>query len=106
MVVTEQLTANAKMKVRAPVLDQAGLVEVRLADGRCVSVAEAKPEITRLHRFVEWAGGQGFTLHGLENEAEFGAKGDTSPGQPGIIPAGAAKGGWLCLIGDATVANP
>lgn len=107
LTVTERISASGKMEARVPVLDQAGLLEVRFGDGRSVSAAQAMPQLAALRRFaVEWTGAQGFILHGIENGAEFGAKGDISPSQPGMIPTGATQGGWLSLLGDASVENP
>lgn len=107
LTLTERVAANGHMSARVPVLDQSGTLEVRFADGRSVIAARPVPELAALHRFaVLWTGKQGFVLHGIENGAEFGAKGDISPSQPGIIPVGQARGGWLSLLGDASVENP
>lgn len=107
LTVTERLSANGKMAARVPALDQAGQFEVHFADGRNVSATQAMPQVVELRRFaVGWTGAQGFILHGIENGAEFGAKGDISPSQPGVISTDAAQGGWMSLLGDAGVANP
>lgn len=107
LTLTERVASNGQMTARLPALDQAGRVEVRFADGRSVAAVRPMPELAHLRRFaVQWAGAQGFVLHGIENGAELGDKDDISPSQPGIIPAGDALGGWLSQLGDPNVDAP
>ena len=107
LTLTERVAANGQMTARLPMLDQTGTLEIRFADGRTLAATRFVPELAGLRRFaVVWSGAQAFVVHGLENGAEFGKTGDVSPSQPGIIPTGVSVGGWLSVLGDATVENP
>ena len=102
LAVTLRVPMSGQLEARLPVMEPSGRFEVRMPDGR-KAAAELPMALDGTRRFaVQWAGAQGFVLHGLENAAEYGGKGDVSPSQPGMM----ADGGWLSLIGDSSVDKP
>ncbi len=102
--VTERLNAEGSLAVRLPVMDETARFDMRLDNGRTASATQAIPDLAGVRRFaVQWAGATGFVLHGMENGADFGQQGDVSPNQPGIITN---QGGWLSVLGDASVHDP
>ena len=113
LAVTGKTDAAGVLLVSLPALDDAGAVTVEFADGTEVRAAAAVPDLRGLRRFgVQWAAGDAFALHGLEDGAELLAAGDVSaeaPGAaPGALPDGAAlpEGGRMASVGDASVGAP
>lgn len=98
LAVTFRLPPSGQLEAHLPVLDAAGSFDARLSDGR--QVEETLPvALAGIRRFaVQWLGAQGFVLHGQE----AGKTAEVSPSQPGVI----SRGGWLSLIGDASVEAP
>lgn len=103
LTVTERVATNGRMLLEIPALDQAGQFEVRFADGRRVQVVHQVPDLASVKRFaVQWLGPDGFVLHGLENDADFGQPGDVSPINPGPV----RTGGALVSLGDPATETP
>lgn len=103
LAVSERIGSAGQLVLQMPALDSAGRFTLRLPDGRAASAALPIPDLAGVRRFaVQWTGKAGFILHGLENGATFGGAGDMSPGQTGS----AGAGGWISLLGDASVEAP
>ena len=105
LAVTGRVDAAGALHVSLPALDNAGAVAVEFADGTEVQAAVSVPDLRGVRRLgVQWQAGDAFALHGLEGGAELQTAGDVSAAHPGVI--GAAQGGWLVTLGDASVAAP
>lgn len=103
LAISERIGSTGQLALRLPALDAAGRFSLQLPDGREASAALPLADLATVRRFVvQWSGKAGFILHGMENGATFGGAGDVSPGQPGTPGAG----GWISLLGDATVDAP
>ena len=105
LAVTAKTDADGKLALSVPALSAAGDVEILFADDSKLSGAIAMPEALLLRRFgVQWQGAAAFAIHGFQNGADYGQAGDISPANPGRVAA--STGGFLSLLGDASVANP
>lgn len=104
---TERLPADGKGLIIMPAMAEKARFEIRFDDGRTTSATLEMPEMAGVRRFaVQWSGAGEFVLHGMENGAEFGQPGDVSPSRPGTVTADRGPGGWLSVLGDASVQNP
>jgi hypothetical protein len=105
LAVTARTDAAGRLTTTLPALAADGAVEVLFLDGSKADAVLAMPEIVLMRRFaVQWQGAPAFVVHGFQNGADYGQAGDISPVNPG--QALAATGGFLSLLGDASVDNP
>ncbi len=105
LAVTAKTDVDGKLTTAVPALSIDGTVDVLFADGSIASGNIAVPEVQLLHRFgVQWQGPDAFVLHSFQNGADYGQPGDISPENLG--EALTTAGGFLSLVGDASVANP
>ncbi len=105
LAVTAKTGADGTLASAIPALSTDGAVEILFADGSKATSTIAVPEALLLRRFgVQWQGSKAFDLHGFQNGADYGQPGDISPGNPGMSTV--STGGFLSLLGDASVDNP
>lgn len=110
LTVTGKTDAGGMLVMAVPALDAGGAVAVEFADGTELRGAAKVPDLAGLHRLaLQWAAGDAFALHGLENGAGLQTAGDVSAANPGKMPDGSGKKlktGWLVALGDAEVTAP
>ena len=105
LALTAKTGMDGKLALSVPALSTAGDVEILFADGSKVASTIAMPEALLLRRFgVQWRGAEAFVIHGFQNGADYGQAGDISPANRGVVVA--STGGFLSLVGDASVTNP
>jgi hypothetical protein len=103
LAITAQTSITGSVFLSLPALDAKGEVTATLKGEDAVSGAVAIPDLASLRRFgVQWQSNDAFQLHAFENGAAFGAPGHVSA----ETPVGAAGGGFITLLGDATVDLP
>lgn len=91
-----------------PGMETSGSVEAAFGDGTVAASRLAMPEVGAMRRFaVQWQADDAFQIQAFENGASFGAPGHISASAP-HAPADSApaKGGFLTMLGDPTVATP
>lgn len=96
-----------------PAMKSPATVDVRFSTGEEASAQLDMPDALNMRRVaVQWPFADGFAIHAFEDGAEFGAKGhiwaessgvDLAQGAEAKMPA---SGGYLTVLGDATVALP
>ncbi|MGV8954697.1 MAG: hypothetical protein ACOH2M_26605 [Cypionkella sp.] len=91
-----------------PALERAAEVEVLFKDGTRLTSSIDVPEIAAVRRFgILWQADDAFQLHGFENGADYGDKGDVSGANPNRPTAGVpASGGFVSVLGDSTTDTP
>lgn len=105
LAVTALTGVDGRLATVLPALAAEGRIEIRFMDGSKAEAAIPMPETVLLRRFgVQWQGAVAFAVHGFQNGADYGQPGDISPANPGRPIA--ATGGFLSLLGDASVTNP
>lgn len=106
---TGQTNAVGSLFLSLPALEQSAQVEVLFGDGAKTGATIEIPELAALRRFgVEWQADDSFQIHALEQGAAYGQAGDISAENPGQLPIEGipARGGFLMVLGDATVESP
>lgn len=108
LAITLQTSATGLLLAEIPGMETSGTVEAAFGDGTVLTSALAMPEVGAMRRFaVQWQADDAFQIQAYENGAGFGAPGHISASAPHTPAAGApAKGGFLTLLGDPTVAGP
>jgi hypothetical protein len=108
LAVSAQTTLTGAIFTDLPALERDAKVEVLFKDGSSLSSSIEVPEIASVRRFaIEWQADDAFQLHGFENGAGYGDKGDVSGANPNRPAAGVpASGGFLSVLGDSTTENP
>ena len=105
LAVTAVIGADGGLATQLPAMATDGKIEILFRDGSTVAAGLAMPEVVLMRRFgVQWRGVAAFDVHGFQNGADYGQTGDISPVNPGM--AVAATGGFLSVLGDASVDNP
>ncbi|EEW24977.1 hypothetical protein [Rhodobacter ferrooxidans] len=108
LAVTAKTSGSGSLFLTLPALDREGAVSVMLPDGKTAEAQLAVPDLDAVQRFaVQWTADDNFQLHAFEGDADYGTPGHISAADPHLPPAGApADGGFLTLLGDATVDLP
>ncbi len=102
LAITARLGADGSLATALPALVSAAQVEVMFANTGKATGAIDVPGALAIRRFgVQWQGGEVFTVHGLENGADFGQAGDVSP-----VNLARQGGGSLVVLGDNSVELP
>ncbi len=107
LTVTAMTTLTGAIFADLPALDRTGKVEVQFKDGTSISNSIDVPEIAKMRRFaIEWQAEDSFALHGFENGADIGDKGDISAANTNRPASGVpAAGGFLSILGDSSTEN-
>ncbi len=108
MVFTAKTLATGALFFTLPALKTDGQVDIRFTSGETASAALPMPDAASLQRVaVQWPYQDGFTIHAFENGAAFGDAGHIwaeNLNAPDV--AAPAKGGYLTVLGDASVDMP
>lgn len=108
LVFATRLSNTGTVSVQVPALDGAATFLVRMADGSVQRAFVQMPEARDFERVVLQSDGQGLMeLHAYEFGANYGEDGHVwaqSPRDPEFATQG--KGGFLTVLGDASVNNP
>lgn len=103
LAITGKTNAVGSLFLSLPALAGDGAVSAGFADGSVAQAAQPVPELAALRRIaVDWQGGDSLALRSVEAGVALTAD------QPGAQPdaAQAPKGGWLTVLGDASVPAP
>ncbi|SEM64848.1 hypothetical protein SAMN04488103_101742 [Gemmobacter aquatilis] len=104
LVVTGRASANGVLFLDLPAMEPSGRVTVTFADGETVQGALPVPDMAAVQRFaVQWLDEDAFQINAFEDGADYGDPGHVSQATP-HHPSDA--GGFLTLLGDATVDLP
>jgi hypothetical protein len=108
LAVSAKTTMTGAVFADLPALEKSAKVEVLFKDGTSISSTIEVPEIASVRRFaIEWQADDAFQLHGFENGAGYGDKGDVSGANPNRPASGVpASGGFLSVLGDSTTEMP
>jgi hypothetical protein len=106
--ITGKTSASGTMFLELPALEADARLELSFADGEKIGSRVDMPEVKGMQRFaVQWLDKDQFQLQAFENGADYGQPGHVSALSPHSPPPGMpAKGGFLSLLGDATVDLP
>jgi hypothetical protein len=108
LAVSAKTTVTGAVFADLPALEKSAKVEVLFKDGSSVASTIEVPEIASVRRFaIEWQAEDAFQLHGFENGAGYGDKGDVSGANPNLPVSGVpAIGGFVSVLGDSTTETP
>lgn len=102
--VTARTDAMGLLTVDLPALETPAFVTVHLDGGAEATVLTGLPDFGDHDRIaLGWEGNLGLQLHAFEGDATFGASGHVWQDAPGDKAAG---GGFLTMLGDATMDPP
>ncbi|WP_151719111.1 hypothetical protein [Gemmobacter serpentinus] len=106
--VTAKTSATGTMFLNLPALEADARIELSFGDGEKIASRVEMPEVKAMQRFaVQWLDQDQFQLQAFENGADYGQAGHVSAAAPhSPAPGLPAKGGFLTLLGDATVDLP
>jgi hypothetical protein len=108
LAISAKTTLTGAVFADLPALQKSAEVEVLFKDGSRISSSIDVPEIASVRRFaIQWQADDAFQLHGFENGAGYGDKGDVSGANPNRPASGVpALGGFISVLGDSTTETP
>lgn len=108
LAISAKTTMTGAVFTDLPALEKSAKVEVLFKDGTSIASTTDVPEIASIRRFaIKWQAEDAFQLHGFENGAGYGDRGDVSVENPNLPVSGVpASGGFLSILGDSTTEMP
>ena len=108
LTITGKTSASGTMFLNLPAMEPQARLDLTFPDGEKLGSVVEMPEAATLQRFaVQWLERDAFQLHAFENGADYGQPGHVNAGAPHTpAPGLAATGGFVTLLGDASVDLP
>jgi hypothetical protein len=105
---TSRTDTMGLLTLDVPALETPAFFTIRLDDGTEATALAGVPDLIDHHRVaIAWDEDRSLQLHAFERGAEFGAPGHIWQDAPGsVADAMIGAGGFLTVLGDASVATP
>ncbi len=108
LAITGKTSASGTMFMNLPAMEVQARIELSFPDGEKLGSMVEMPAVAAMQRFaVQWLEKDAFQLQAFENGADYGQPGHVSAVNPQTpAPGLASEGGFVTLLGDATVDLP